>query len=218
MRIDAELYPEVVDAGGLLRALVELAERNGVDLDGAHESPPLSLGMVTVPSDRGGIHVGVIRSARGFTIAMSGPNWTWARGTTADLPDVVEVAGAWRGGMLLRELTAAYPFLAYDALGLGYEDGDPVSAMWGILLAAEHLERQRPLLRAAFAHPRLRPLMPGVSHGTVRLKRDHLVRDAGEVTITEIGDRYGVGSGWFDEDPELVDSLTEAIELAVLLL
>lgn len=218
--LPADLYPDVVEMGGLAPALRTAAGRAGVDL-GDISAPPWPDPFTTVylSSSRGSIGVVAEPSERRFDVGFSARGHNWAQGSTADLAEVVGAVHAWREGAKLRELAARFPFMRYDRMAQAYEDGKPVEVRWDDLLSDPELDAIRPLLRAAHAHPRLRPLFPSVSHLTLAWFLRGLPSQADgavQVLLTPEGG-YRVNATW-DQIERVAGSVDEAVELAASLL
>jgi hypothetical protein len=217
--LDAALYPDVIELGGLPSALRTLAGRRGVDLGDVSAAPGYGpFDAARLNSDRGGIGVVLSPDERRFTVQMSGGGHPWAYGSTDDLTTVVEVAGAWRAGATLRELGARFPFMQYDRMAQAYEEGDQVAARWDHLLHDPDLDTVRPVLRAAHADARLRELFPSVSHLTLVRLVDSVEAAGGEVRIRRSPrGTYLVDASW-DETPRDTGTTEEAVAAAVALL
>lgn len=213
--VDAALYPDVAEMGGLPAALAAVAARDGAGVGeivagGFHRNVAVAL-----MSDRGRVTVTLVVDRRVFSIRVVVDGYDWAAGGASSLSDVVGVAAAWRGGATLRQLCAAFPFMTTDPVALGYEAGDPLGAYWEVNLTDPELTEVRPLLRAARRHPRLSGLFPRVSHLTLaRFALDERDRSQGEVRVLVTRDgHYRVDSSWVDES-QTVESIDEAIALA----
>jgi hypothetical protein len=150
--VDPALYPDIVRAGGLAEALMDLADRHGIDI-GPVESrdfAPIHVG-VKLTSARGPIAVALQREARAFTAIVNGPVTGYsAIGVTDDLLQVARAAEAWRAGAVLRDLAARFPFMSYDGLAQACEDGTQVEYRWNRLLNREDLVPYLPLLSAVY--------------------------------------------------------------------
>jgi hypothetical protein len=212
--LDAGLYPDLVESGGLAPALRAGAADAHIDL-GEIETEPLTgrFNSAAIGSGRGTIRILLGAEVRKFSISIGGDVHLWASGGTADLDAVVSTAEAWRGGVTLDELVARFPFMSTSALARGYERGDPVGVQWSLLLGDDGLAEVRELLRAVHSNDRLRKLMPYVSHGTLRLANDPWDRAMGEVWISPLpSGTYRVLSTGSSESRKQVGSLEEALE------
>jgi hypothetical protein len=216
--LDAGLYPDLVEHGGLSRAMESLALATGIDL-GQISASSGDTGELTasVSSDRGEVHVYLGADGRWFSISLFEQSHEWASGGSEQLVDVVRVADAWRRGIGVEELRSRFPFMHLNELAVAYERGDPVSAQWALLLDDQDLVGIRPLLLAVSADIRLRSLFPCVTHLTMlRLMKDHRDRAAGEIWITVKPDHLRVGSEG-GEESRSVTSIEAAVAAATAL-
>lgn len=216
LRVDAALYPDVAEHGGLAQALAAVAAGEGGRLGEIIAGGPQRLVTATVVCERGKVTITSMVDRRAFSIRIVVDGRDWATGGVDSLAEVVGVAAAWCGGATLRQLCAAFPFMTTDRIALGFEAGNPLDAYWDSHLADADLADVRPLLLAARHHPRLSKLFPGVSHLTlIRLRLDDQDRERGEVRIQLLPDgRYEVDSSWMNH-PSPAVSIDDAIALAV---
>ena len=217
--VDAELYPDVAEYGGLGAALTAVAAREGAAIGRIVSAGPQRNSILSLVSDRGSVSVILIVNRRVFSIRVVVDDRIWASGGAALLTEVVGVAAAWQGGTTLRQLCDTFPFMKTDPIALGYEASDPLGGYWEANLTDPELTVVRPLLQAARRHPRLSRLFPGVSHLTlVRLRLDDKDRERGDVEIQVKPDgHYVIDSSWSDE-PQTADSIDDAIASAAALL
>lgn len=209
-----QLYPEVAAAGGLAPALLRVAERKSITLSGVRAPDgPEAQNYASVGSDRGWVSVTLGIELRVFIVRVGREREVWASGSTEDLLEAVRVAALWQQGCTLRQLHERFPFMTYGRLAQGWEDGDPVGAQWEDVLADPDLERLRPLLRAARAHPRLGQLFPAVTHLTLARFLIKPQRGAPQVRIALTPDGYAVDSSW-SETPRRVQTIDDAINEA----
>ncbi len=218
--LSADLYPDVVEKGGIAPALRAAAGRVGVDL-GEISTPPWPNPFTTayLSSGRGGIGVVAEPSERRFDIGFSTHGHNWANGSTADMAEVVGAVHAWREGATLRELAARFPFMTYDRMAQAYEDGNPVEVMWDLRLHDPELDAIRPLLRAAHAEPRLRAMFPAVTHLTLAWFSSDppgVAESSVRVLLSADGD-YQVFATW-DQVERVAGTPEEAVAQAVSLL
>jgi len=214
--VDVSLYPDIIEKGGLARALADSARAEGIDL-GRLMASARSDGYTSVglESDRGRIVVEIGVNRRMFVVSISNGIIAWAQGSTPNLGEVARVAQSWQAGATLRGLRERCPFMYYSRLAQGYEDGNPIEVQWDVLLTDPDQDLIRPVLAAAQADERLGRLFPIVSHFTsARFLVDHMDRSAGYVSIDLIGDGYQVDSTWVEE-PVRVGTLDDAIAAAV---
>jgi hypothetical protein len=183
--LDAELYPDLVESGGLALAMRAAAGRQSIDLGPIHtQSGDGLFTTAELESTRGPVTISLGSEERFFSVTMS-HEFQWAEGSTTDLDQVVAVIAGWQGGMGLRELSRRFPFVHPETLALAYEDGRHLEVQWAFVLGAPNLEIAMPVLRAAHANPRLRGLFPGTSHrAVVTFDRDYANRRAGTIQIS----------------------------------
>lgn len=216
-----DLYPDLVELGGLQRALTQASQQSGVDLgaiEGATSAPFEDPNSAKLTSGRGTIMIYLGAEERRFYISIADVQHAWTEGVTDDLAAVVEVADLWRNGVTLRELNSRFPFMEYGELAQAYEDGDPVAIQWGTLLHDDEYAEYRPLTREVHADERLRALFPFYSMGMLRLSKDHTSRQAGEIRISPLrGGGYRVGSTASDGETH-VEHMSHTVEAAVALL
>lgn len=173
---DPELYPDVAAAGSLCAALARCAAENGLDVGEVRSSSDgSSLIHAGITSrnprlDRFNVNLG--SAERWFLIDAWGQGVNFINGSTSDLAELTEAAGAWHAGVTLTELQNVAPFLEVSTLALAHERGPEcaVAEMWS--------RYQRPgahgdleMFHAAHAEPRLRALFPFTSHGALLFSR-----------------------------------------------
>ncbi|MGW2426827.1 hypothetical protein ACWC0C_48240 [Streptomyces sp. NPDC001709] len=186
--LDAEHYPDLVLSGGLVAALCQAAAETGVSLG---QIGPVSkhggaaFKTATTSAARGEIVVRLGKGRRIFSISLDSSRgaFVWASGGTRDLKEVVKLMDAWRNGMSLRELGERFPFMAYDRLSLGYEDGTPVETQWAILLGAPEFSEYRGMLLKVHVNTHLGKMFPYFSHETLRLASDCFDRSSSGIFI-----------------------------------
>ncbi|MFE6161941.1 DUF6193 family natural product biosynthesis protein [Streptomyces sp. NPDC056486] len=216
-----DLYPDLVELGGLQGALTRTSQQNGVDLgviDGATSASSEDPNSAKLMSDRGTIMIYLGAEERRFYISIAEVQHSWAEGVTDDLLAVVGVANSWRTGATLRELNSRFPFMEYSELAQAYEDGDPVAIQWGTLLHDDAFADYRSLTQEVYADERLRALFPFYSMGMLRLSADHTSRQASEIKISPLsGGGYRVESTTSDGQTH-VEHMGQVVEAAVSLL
>ncbi|WP_306971706.1 hypothetical protein [Streptomyces canus] len=109
--------------------------------------------------------------------------FVWASGGTADLNEVAALVDAWRNGISLRALVERFPFMAYDRLSLGYEDGTPIETQWDILLNSQEFTEYRNMLLRVRVNTYLGKMFPFFSHETLRLVKDCFDRNSEGIFI-----------------------------------
>jgi hypothetical protein len=213
--VDRELYPDVIEYGGLGPALRDAAQRAGVDLEPV-TVPAGADGYVNVllPTGRGFVGVFLGAQERVFTVHITVDSRPWATGGTGDLTEAARVVGFWRSGTTLRDLRERFPFMTYSRLAEGYEAGNPVEAQWQDLLDRDDLDLIRPLLVAAFANDRLSRMFPTVTMFTLaRFAVDDTDRSGVVRVRIDRDGRFQVESSRLDS-PRTVDTVDEAVALA----
>lgn len=216
-------YADLVEQGGLWSAIVSIARERRLDLGVAtelSEEGTHAWGMADFRSRRGAMRVQLGRGVRRFAITLdSDQGFVWASGSTPDLSEVVKVMDFWREGAKLKELSNRFPFMEFDRLSQGYEDGKPVEAQWDILMGDDTFHEYRELLLALHTHPRLREMFPFFSHWTLRMLKSHCDPQAGEILIRpSAGGSYLI---WSSSAPDLkteFDRLDDLVYAAVSIL
>ncbi|MFF1922003.1 DUF6193 family natural product biosynthesis protein [Streptomyces sp. NPDC058221] len=220
--ISSELYPDLVEFGGLAPAIRSIAERDGI---GVGCISPQSgrgysrFGTAEATSDRGGITVLLTAEVRSFSIIFEGKVMPWAYGSTDNILAAAQSIGLWRSGVSLKQLHDQFSFVVYTELAQALECGDPVATQWEILLNDEMYVECASMLRKIHGNSQLRALFPFLSHGVFRLARDCSDRTAGEIWITPLRHKgYLVKSTSAVSEEREVATLDHAIEYAVSLL
>jgi hypothetical protein len=214
--IDAELYPDLLRAGGLAAALREAARAMAIDLGPVRvQSGDGRYTTAMIASSRGTISVLLGAEKRHFSISIYSSTFVWAAGSTGILADVVAVADAWRAGATLGELIRGFPFMHHDEVAASYENNTPIEGQWARLLADPELDGMRELLCSAHARRELAALFPYVSHMTLRFVADPHVRSGETLSITPTATgTLRVEILGRSETRQEVASVDEAVELA----
>lgn len=217
--LDANLYPDLFESGGLVSAMIQCSQANDMELGPvrpATESPRARFITAVADTDRGAIFIHLGARRRKFSISIEGDVHPWADGGTDDLLSAVKVVHVWRRGATLEKLKSDFPFMHYSELAKAYESGDPVATQWEQLLDTEEFSSVRAILQKVYADDRLRLLFPFFSHGTLRLARDYSDRTAGEIWISPLPDgHYRVESTKSNEMGEEAISMDQLIEIAI---
>lgn len=186
--LNAELYPDLIEAGGLAAALRQIADAEHLDLGDIkvqNEWGRSAFTTARLTADRGAMAVLLGGDSRRFSIsagqAFKDPGWV--TGSTPDLSETARMLAAWRTGVKLRELTVRFPFLEYPPISQGYENGAPVPAQWKIVLADQETETHRDLLTALHEDDVTRGMFPYFSMFTLRLAADPYDMSAAEVVV-----------------------------------
>lgn len=227
--IDALLFHDVIESGGLAAALAQAARRAGVDVGDIAVVDDADW-QVHVSSERGRVGVHLPAEERCFALTMSqkiGEHLfgTWTYGCSPDLETAALVIDAWRKGATLRQLHERFPFMNYDRMAQGYEDGNAVEVAWEMALEDEDFAEVWPVLRAAYTNERLRRLFPSVTMGSiVCFALDYTNRSAGDILIKPaIDNEFEVIATWDGPEPWLgssrvVATIGEAIAAAAALI
>lgn len=201
--VDASLYPDIHEMGGLVSAMASTAVRKGLDLGKVYSENRSGSGdfeTARVCSSRGVVTIELGEQSRAFFLTVQGEGFTWVEGATDDLDALVTAVTAWRAGVLVDEFAAKFPFVAVGRLAKAHERGDPTSAQWQWLLSADEFVDERPLVEAAYAHHQVRTLFPNLSHGTLRLSWGSGRQGAREIHVSpDAGGVYRLGGSAFPE-------------------
>jgi hypothetical protein len=217
---DGEIYPDLLEAGGLAAAIAGLCAAHGIDL-GEMTTHPLDgrFNSARFRSDRGSIGVVLAAGNRSFSVSMSSTGHLQASGGTDNLLEVVRAIDAWRKGATLAELVRRFPFMKYSGLAKAFEDGDPVTYRWNQVLDDPDLDKVHMLLVAVRSHDALGKLFPSVSH-YVRLLLDRDPEDRAKGTISIRIDQeagYRVDASWVDSAQQ-ASTVDDAVATAAALL
>ena len=195
-----DLYPDLIEQGGLGPAVLNAARGAGVDIDEiTWPDNFFRLISASVDTPRGRISMHTVADQRlfGVEIDVDGKERAW--GSAPDLEQAARVAAAWRDGITVRELIAAYPFMRTHRFALAREDGNLLDVLWAFHLEDPGYEEMRPVLQAAHDDPRLRQLYPSVTHETLaRFTVDPDNRENGQVAIWRHLDHYQVETSWLE--------------------
>lgn len=220
--IDAGLYPDLIDMGGVVSAIESIARENGLDMGRVCSQYSSGSGLYTsaeVDSDRGRVSILLGVNQRSFSVEIYGRGFSWVDGATSDLAVLVRSVAAWRGGMPLHEFAEKFPTMRPTRLAWAYDSGDPISAQWDWLRTSEDFSEERFLMNAAYESERLRQLFPYLSHGTLCLTVEHGVRSARVIRMSRIASAdYRVEVSSMADSVRRVQSLGEAVSAAVDLL
>ncbi|MFD4907300.1 hypothetical protein [Kitasatospora purpeofusca] len=183
-------YPELARHKDLRAAILATAADHGLDLDLETRSPDPE-GAPTIAqfeSPRGTMKVDLMRTERGFDITLySNRGWLsqWADGTTADLTEATGVLAAWKHGATVTGLAQRFPFMTHLRLSQGYDEGNQVTVMWDLQIGDPTFAQYRELLVALRAEPQLAQMFPFFSMWTLRLVKDSLRKQPGELRIQQ---------------------------------
>ncbi|MEY9887711.1 hypothetical protein ABIA31_001340 [Catenulispora sp. MAP5-51] len=216
--LNADLYPDLIEAGGLAAALRQVAHAEHLDLGEIkvqNEWGRSAFTTARLTADRGAMAVLLGGDSHRFSISAGQPfrDPGWVSGSTPDLAEAVRMLAAWRTGVKLRELTARFPFLEYPPISQGYEDGTPVPAQWKIVLTDQEAETYRDLLTALHADDVTGGMFPYLSMFTLRLAADPYDMSAAEVVVARGPEEGGYRvSSSAAEGERLVRGIGETVE------
>lgn len=216
--LNAELYTDLIEAGGLAAALRKVAHAEHLDLGEVkvqNEWGRAAFTTARLTSNRGAMAVLLGSDSHRFSISAGQPfqDPGWVSGSTPDLAEAARMLAAWRTGAKIRELAARFPFVEYPPISQGYEDGTPVPAQWELVLADQEAEDYRDLLTALHADDVAGGMFPYISMFTLRLAADPYDMSAAEVVVARGPEKglYRVSSSGLD-DVRQVQRLVEAVE------
>ena len=197
--LNASLYPDLIEAGGLAPLLRRMAAAEHIDLGDVEPDTPHREGLyitARMTSDRGPVGILLGLDSRRFSISLGDAKTArgWASGSTRDITEAARVIEAWRHGLKLKEMAERFPFIDYPRLSQGYEDGNPVETQWNILLEDDDFGDYHSLLTELRADPAISSLFPYFSHWVLRLAKDRFEPSAKQIAISDIPDtsRYEV--------------------------
>lgn len=211
--LDVEHYADLVEYGGLVAAIEYVSRRNGIDLGRIYPQATSGAGLyktANADSSRGKMSVLLGLGRRSFSLKLEGRGFIWAGGSTSDLSTLTMAMDAWRRGEKLRDISRDFPFLEYERISQGHEDGNPVETQWNIVIESARLRPYRNLLLSVRADARLRELFPTFSHDTLRLAMDCYDREAGEIVIQLLPDGSRSVLASADEVSSTLAELTSA--------
>jgi hypothetical protein len=159
---ERDLYPESVDVGVSASLQAEL-DRLGSDLT-ASWPHPLAL-WSSVERGARSAEVSAAADERAFVLALWADGIVHFSGSSAELATVAEAIRDWLSAEEpgIDALAVKFPWLVDQPLARAYERGEATEYLWRSLLDAPPTENLRPLIDAAAADPRLRPLYPSTS-------------------------------------------------------
>jgi hypothetical protein len=165
-----DLYPDLMERGGLARALQHVLQELGTDLIVRQLDEPRMFVFASVRRDERFSQVMIAAHARAFSVDF------WNQGVQYDsawLPDLVEVGRAIAAFQLekpsIRDMAARFSWFKLNKGALDHERGADhfVAECWRSLLAWEPRERifreLVPLIAEAGRRPALRQLLPFTS-------------------------------------------------------
>ncbi|MEV4137180.1 DUF6193 family natural product biosynthesis protein [Dactylosporangium sp. NPDC049742] len=169
--LSEQLYPDLIAAGSLARALRQsLPSGGGTGLDVRDHIGRWSAVVTGGTAERGDFRVYIGADERAFGVAGWSRGVMLIGGSTAELADVGGAAQSWHAGARLEELHRQFPFLEVTSLALAHQRGpaDAVAEQWrGLREGWGRDDRFRfvvDLIDAAHAAPQLRQLYVYTSH------------------------------------------------------
>jgi hypothetical protein len=159
---ERDIYPESVGVG-LSASLQAELDRLGSDLTASWPAP-LAL-WSSVERGARSAEVSAASDERAFVLALRADGIEHFIGSSAELASVAAAICNWLSAEHpgIDALAVKFPWLADQPLARAYERGEASEYLWQSLLDAPPTERLRPLINAAAADPRLRPLYPSTS-------------------------------------------------------
>ncbi|CNE99498.1 Uncharacterised protein [Mycobacterium tuberculosis] len=224
------LYPDVMAAGSIGRAVEVRARRSGVPWRiGRANWQTDDMISAVVRTDHGDVRIMVGAKLRVFIVSVWRMGALWISGNTPDLDAVTRFVAAWHDGISLAEAHSRWPFMAYERLAEARESGDAVAVKWQLLDADPGADYVRDVLNAAAARPELAQLFPWLSHHGTRLhfsrctgypfSRDVPYIQGNLASYQVIDDRDGTLLGEYPDPADavaaVVNSLPEGIGPAV---
>jgi hypothetical protein len=200
-------YADIIEAGGLARALRNTAEELGLNIGNVAATSDRWVGVhssASSDSSRGWIRVGSALDRRSFSVTLGTElGFLWAEGRTPSLAEVAAVISAWRGGAPLQALEERFPFLDVSQRGKDYEAGkSPMEGCWDILLTDQEFGAEFEMLTVLHSEPSIRALRPEFSFRVLRLFSDPYGRDGDFINIQPTdGETWSV---WSSRDEEEV--------------
>ncbi len=170
-----DLYPDLVAAGSLAAALVEVATEFGLALGELRqvERNLTYAGVASTAAFREPFSINIGSERRIFLFSAWSRGVELVTGKSTDLREVAEAALAWRNGASLRAIRDQFPFVTVSELAEAHERGpaDAVEVKWRWLRESaagkSPIEGIGLLVEAAYAEPKLRQLYPYTSHWTL---------------------------------------------------
>jgi hypothetical protein len=163
--VDATLYPEIAQAGGLASWL--RAEFDGLGLPYRPRPRDNVVGTwrsAVVDDGKRSTEVLLTFDKRQFIVWLAANGEQMAAGPAPSLSAVVAITRMWQSGQRLREVAAAWPLFGSVEMAEARERGDVAEHRWRRLYEdpwpVYPLGALRSFIEAAFHTPRLRALVP----------------------------------------------------------
>ncbi|MBM7170191.1 hypothetical protein JQK87_17640 [Streptomyces sp. G44] len=106
-----QLYPDLMELGGLQQALTHAARQKGKQVGAVEGATSPSLedpNSAKLLSRRGSVMIYLGAEERRFYISTANVQHSWMEGVTDDFADVVDVVLAWQSGVTLRDLHSRF--------------------------------------------------------------------------------------------------------------
>ena len=196
----ANIYPEIVRAGGLPRALREMAAGHGMDLPPGMEDDSSSW-SARIESPRGACFVTVAVEFKCFHVEIHRlpSRILWVSGSIPDLDMVARLIVLWLQGASASELGGQFGSVRVGELADVARGDDLAAAQWRSVLSDEIYLNERPLLEAVYRLRAARRLFPVLSHGVLKLSYDSGRVGGRELRIVPLRD-----GGYRVEDEEQI--------------
>lgn len=166
-----EFYPEVIQAGGLRKAIRAALDASGFDVVAGSSDACDSWELVGIGDETRDVSVHASNQERLFIVTFSERSVQMAKGETSDLAAAVGAIGLWQAGSRLQPLRAQWPFVTYGELAEAHERGDAVPVKWKQYREAVAFYIDNDLIEAAYEQPELRALYPFFSHELLHFSR-----------------------------------------------
>ncbi len=161
-----ELYPDLIEQGGLAHALQAALRKIGSSL--SVSGPEKSAGFIVYARVESGCRFSQIyidTETRMFSFDLWNRGVCLANGATPDIVEVARSIDKWiASGCSTGELTSAFRFVQVHPSAATYERGEEVEMRWQAYLAsADERPEMKAFISAAAAEPKLRQLFPFTS-------------------------------------------------------
>lgn len=152
----ANLYPDIVELGGLSNAAREAIAERGLLVSVGSDSG--SAWTARVEADRGICYLNVGARERVFFFEIHRRNYriVWASGASPDFDVVISVVCQWLHGRRAFEIAEEFSFVRVGPLADIDGDLNLTAAQWASLLEDESNLNERPMLESAFGDRRAR--------------------------------------------------------------
>lgn len=209
-----ELYPDVFLLGGLVRAIEDVCQAKGYNLEARSIGTSREFDIdvaAAIETDQGSATVYLAADDRSFLIDIGKRGSGWASGSTADIGRLADSILAWATGISLDEFMAQFEFMKAGRMAHALETGDATTVQWEYLLSEDLHGGLYPLLLDIHGNFALKVLYPTVSMGRIRLSTVPAGGNETQLLITPLsggGYRVGiVGVTSTERDLQLLDEV-----------